>query len=143
MGSCSLRPRLFGVPVPGKYGPGPFPPPELLEGGWGAWCGVRPPVPALDRSRPRMLLLMVLLDLCDPSSYVLSLWVKGDGGGGFHREFGACPEQGARWAGDPVPALSSALLLLLTARLRKASPQRLLQFVFTAPPGAHHPGPDS
>ena len=46
-----------------------------------------------------------------------------------------------REAGDPVPALSSALLLLLTARLQKAPLQRLLQVVFTAPPGAHHQGP--
>ena len=47
-------------------------------------------------------------------------------GEGFRREVGACPDWGSRWAGDPVPALSLALLLLLTARLQKAPPQRLL-----------------
>ena len=34
-------------------------------------------------------------------------------GVGFHREVGAYPERGSRWAGDPVPALSSALFLSL------------------------------
>ena len=45
MGFSSTKLQLLGVPVPANYGPDSFPPFEFLEGGCGAWSGLRAPAP--------------------------------------------------------------------------------------------------